>query len=87
MSAGRLSREVCLSVHTGSERPACYKIAIPSANREVALCQQMLKTLQRQEWRMADVHVFVHPACLPGESETQLSRYQRCLAQHGFLWK
>ena len=32
---------------------------------------------------MAEVYVFVHSACLPGDSETQLSKYQRCLAKHG----
>ena len=84
MSGGRHPAEVCLSVHTGRTPPPCYKIAIPSANREEALCQQTLQTLQRQEWRMAEVYVFVHPACLPGDSETQLSKYQRCLAKHGF---
>ena len=33
---------------------------------------------------MADIHVFVHPGCMPGDSETQLTKYQRCLAVHGF---
>ena len=84
MADGRRSEEVRINVNAGSTPAPCYKVAIPSANREVALCQQTLQTLQRQEWRMADVYVFVHPACLPGDSETQLSKYQRCLAQHGF---
>ena len=84
MTDGRRSEEVRINVHAGSTPAPCYKVAIPSANREVALCQQTLQTLQRQEWCMAEVYVFVHPACLPGDSETQLSKYQRCLAQHGF---
>ena len=33
---------------------------------------------------MADIYVFVHPACMPGDSDTQLTKYQRCLAEHGF---
>ena len=84
MSAGRHAAEVCLNLHTGSTLPPSYKIAIPSVRREEALCQQRLKSLQRQEWRMADIHVFVHPACMPGDSDTQLTMYQRCLAEHGF---
>ena len=76
--------EVCLHVHEGAPPAPCHRIAIPSVNREEALCQQTLTTLKQQEWCMSEVHVFVQPGCLGGDSETQMTKYRRSLTANGF---
>ena len=71
-------------VHEGAPPAPCHRIAIPSVNREEALCQQTLTTLRQQEWCMSEVHVFVQPGCLGGDTESHMPKYRRSLTAHGF---
>ena len=66
-------------------RLRCPVVAIPSQGRAQELCLQTLSMLQRHDWDMAKVHVFVPPSFHDQETtKPEDEQYRTALNQHGF---
>ena len=62
----------------------CVPIAIPSKLREKMLCEQTLAMLQRYNYDMGKVHVFVDPTFERAKGCNEYDLYYRYLRENGF---